>query len=42
MTIGVQSDLKNYNMILIGKLQNYQPYHHANFISLTILLVKKY
>ena len=42
MIIGVQSDMKNCNMILIAKLQNYQAYHQANFISLTILLVKKY
>ena len=33
--------IKN-NMILIEKLQKYQPYHQVKLTSLNILLVKKY
>ena len=32
--------MKNYNMILIEKLQKYQPYHEAKLISMNILQVK--
>ena len=34
--------MKNFNKILIEKLQNYQPYHEAKLIGMNILLVKKY
>ena len=34
--------MKKYNMILIGKLQKYQPYHQAKLISMNILQVKLY
>ena len=34
--------MKTYNMILIKKLQKYQPYHQEKLISMSILLVKKY
>ena len=33
--------MKNYNLILIEKLQKYQPYHQAKLISTNILQVKK-
>ena len=33
---------ENYSMILIEKLQKYQPYHQAKLISMNILQVKKY
>ena len=34
--------MKNFNMILIEKLQKYQPYHQAKLISMNISQVKKY
>ena len=34
--------MKNYNMILIERLQKYQLYHQTKFISMNILLVKIY
>ena len=34
--------MKRYNMILIDKLQKYQPYHQAKLISMNMLQVKKY
>ena len=42
MTIDVSLEMKNYNMILIEKLQKYQLCHQAKLISMNILLVKKY
>ena len=38
----IRFKMKIYNMILIEKLQNYQPYHQAKLTSMSILLVKKY
>ena len=38
MTIDDQLRIKNYNIILIEKLQKYQPYHQAKLISMNILL----
>ena len=35
-------EMKNYNMILIERLQKYQLYHQVKLISMNILLVKKY
>ena len=37
-----QKDQKNYNMILIERLQKYQLYHQGKLISMNILLVKRY
>ena len=34
--------MKNYNIILIEKLQKYQSHHQTKFTSMNILLVKKY
>ena len=42
MTIDDQIKMKNYNVILIEKLQIYQLYHQANLISMNILQVKKH
>ena len=42
MTIDDHIEDENYNMILIEKLEIYQPYHQAKIISMNILLVKKY
>ena len=42
MTIVIGLKMKNYNAILIKKLQNYQPYHQAKLISKNILQVQKY
>ena len=42
MTTDDQIRNKNYGMILIEKLQKYQPYHQAKLISMNILQVKKY
>ena len=42
MTIEDKIKDENYNMILIEKQQKYLPYHQAKFISMNILLVKKY
>ena len=42
MTTDDQIRNKNYSMILIEKLQKYQPYHQAKLISMNILQVKKY
>ena len=33
---------KNYNLIVIGKLQKYLSYHQTKLTSMNILLVKKY
>ena len=38
----IRLKMKEYNTILIEKLQKYQPYHHAKLISMNILQVKKY
>ena len=38
----VRLETKNYNMILIGMLPEYQSYHQAKLISMNILLGKKY
>ena len=35
-------DKKNYNMILIEKLQKYQPYHQEKLKNMNILQLKKY
>ena len=35
-------DKKNCNMILIEKLQKYQPHHQEKLISMNILQVKKH
>ena len=32
--------MRNYNMILIEKLQKYQPYHQTKLTSMNILLMK--
>ena len=37
MTIDDQIKNENYNMILIEKLQKYQPYHQAKLTSMNIL-----
>ena len=43
MTIKDQTrDKKNYNMILIERLQKYQLHYEAKLISMNILLVKIY
>ena len=42
MTTNDQIKDETYNMILIEKLQKYQPYHQAKLISMNILQVKKY
>ena len=42
MSIEDQIKDKNYNMILIEKLQKHQRYHQVNLINTNILLVKKY
>ena len=34
--------MKNYSMILVEKLQKYQPYNQAKLISMNILQVNKY
>ena len=33
----IKLGMKNYSMILIEKLQKYQPYHQAKLISMNIL-----
>ena len=38
----IRLEMKNYNMLLIQKLQKYQPYDQAKFISMNTLLVKKH
>ena len=38
----IKLEVKNYSMVLIDKLQKYQPYHQAKCISKNILQVKKY
>ena len=38
----IRLEMKNYNMILIERQPKYQPDHPANFISMNILLMKKY
>ena len=38
----IKLEIENYSMILIEKLQQYQPYHQAKLISMNILQVKKY
>ena len=42
MTTNDQIKDEKYNMILIEKLQKYQPYHQAKSINMNILQVKKY
>ena len=42
MTLEDQIRYENYNMILIERLQKYQPYHQAKLVSMNILLVKIY
>ena len=42
MTTNDQIKDETYNMILIEKLQKYQPYHQAKLITMNILQVKKY
>ena len=37
----IRLEMKDYSMILIKKLQKYQPYYQANLISVSILLVNK-
>ena len=37
----IKFEMKNCSMILIDKLQKYQPYRQAKFISMDILQVKK-
>ena len=34
--------MNNFNMILIEKLEKYQPYHHAKQVNMNILQVNKY
>ena len=34
--------MKNYKMIVIEKMQKYQPYYQAKLTSMNMLLVKKY
>ena len=34
--------MKNYNMILIGKLQKYMSYNQVRLVSMNILQVKKH
>ena len=41
MKIDDQFKNENSNMILIEKLQKYQPYHQEKLISMNILQVKK-
>ena len=38
----VRLEMKNYNMILLEKLQKFQPYYKTKSTSMNILLVKKY
>ena len=38
----IKLEMKNYNMILIERLQKYQVYHPVESMSMNILLVKKY
>ena len=38
----IRLEMKNCVIILIEKLQKYQPYHEAKLISMNILLLKKY
>ena len=42
MTTNDQIKDEKYKMILIEKLQKYQPYHQAKLINMNILQVKKY
>ena len=42
MKLMIRLKMKNYNMILIEKLQKYQPYHQAKFINMNILQAEKY
>ena len=38
----IKLEMESYNMILIKKLPEYQPYNQANFNNKNILQVKKY
>ena len=38
----IKLEIKSYSMILIEKLQKYQPYHKAKLINMNILQVRKY
>ena len=38
----IRLEMEKHNMILIEKLQEYQPDHQAQLISMSILLVRKY
>ena len=38
----IRLEMEKHNMILIEKLQEYQPDHQAQLISMIILLVRKY
>ena len=42
MTTNDQIKDEKYNMIIIEKLQKYQPYHQAKLTSMNISQVKKY
>ena len=42
MTVEDRLKMKNYNMMLIERLQKYLLYHQANLINMNILLVKEY
>ena len=42
MTVEIRIEMKNYNIILIERLQKYQLYHQAKSTNMNILLVKKY
>ena len=38
----IRLEMKNYNMILIEKLERYQHYYQVELINMNILQVKKY
>ena len=38
----IKLEMKNYKMVLIEKIQKYQPYHEAKLKSTDILQMKKY
>ena len=40
--MAIEDQKKNYNMILVEKLQKYQLYHQAKSINMNFLLVKEY
>ena len=42
MTTEIRLEMKNYNMILIERLEKYQLYYPVKLINMNILLVKKY